>query len=200
MDVKDTTASAKRPPPGDRHATDPAGGEATFRRYVEPEIEVLLRVARRLTGSSSDAEDLVQDTLVRAFRAIDRFDGRHPRAWLLTILRNTWKNSLRKRRPVLTDDPDRQLGGMRAHGADGRGGAEEHVLEGTIDGALMAALEALSASKRDVVMLVDVDGLSYKEAADVLNIPVGTVMSRLHHARKRLRSELEDNGYRRGVG
>ena len=75
-----------------------------FRLHVEPEIEVLLRVARTLTRSGADAEDLVQETLVRAYRAIDRFDGRHPRAWLLTILRNTNANMHRRRRPGLVDD------------------------------------------------------------------------------------------------
>ncbi len=172
--------------------------EEAFRRYVEPELEVLLRVARRLTSDPADAEDLVQDTLVRAYRALDRFDGKHPRAWLLTILRNTWKNSLRERRPLLVDDHDREFARTAAHGPDGRGGAEEHVMLDTVDHALVAALESLSQKKRDVVVLVDVDGLTYQEAADVLGIPIGTVMSRLHRARKQLRQELEDGGFLRG--
>lgn len=70
-----------------------------FARYVEPEVEVLLRVARTLTGSWADAEDLVQDTLIWAYRGVGRFDGAHPRAWLLTILRNTNQNAHRRRRP-----------------------------------------------------------------------------------------------------
>ena len=73
-----------------------------FGEVVEPEIEVLLRVARSLTGAESDAEDLVQETLIRAFGALDRFDGRHPRAWLLTILRRTHLNMHRRRRPSAT--------------------------------------------------------------------------------------------------
>src|SRR6056297_4282422 len=80
------------------------GHDQRFRDQVLTELPVLLRVARRLTQDGHDAEDLVQDTLVRAYRAFDRFDGRYPRAWLLTILRNTHRNQLRKRRPDLLDD------------------------------------------------------------------------------------------------
>jgi RNA polymerase sigma-70 factor, ECF subfamily len=172
--------------------------DEAFRRYVEPELDVLLRVARRLTNQPSDAEDLVQDTLVRAYSALDSFDGRHPRAWLLTILRNTWKNSLRKRRPVLLDDADPEFAGTPAPGPDGRGGAEERAMLGTVDGAIVFAHRSLSEKKRVVVMLVDVDGLTYQETADVLEIPIGTVMSRLHRARKQLRAELEEGGFLRG--
>lgn len=75
-----------------------------FDRYIVPEIPVLYRVALSLTGQQVDAEDLVQETLVRAFRAVDRFDGAHPRAWLLTILRHAHLNRVRMRRPVLLRD------------------------------------------------------------------------------------------------
>jgi RNA polymerase sigma-70 factor, ECF subfamily len=195
--VRDETASADGPA-ANRALIDEATRDEAFRRYVEPELEVLLRVARRLTGTAADAEDVVQDTLVRAYRALDRFDGRHPRAWLLTILRNTWKNSLRKRRPSLVDDPVRAFGNTPARGADGRGGAQDHVLFGSVDDAILNALGALSPKKRHVVLLVDVDGLSYQEAADVLEVPVGTVMSRLHRARAELRTRLEADGFIRG--
>src|ERR687892_24312 len=77
-----------------------------FTRWVLPEVDVLYRVARSLTGQAADAEDLVQDTLVRAYRAIGTFDGRHPRAWLLTILRNTARNRSREARPRLFGDHD----------------------------------------------------------------------------------------------
>ena len=170
-----------------------------FRRYVVPELPVLLRVARRLTGNPADAEDLVQETVVRAYRAVDRFDGRHPRAWLLTILRNTWRNMNRRTRPRLLDDQD-DIVSVPASGADGRTGAEEQVLDGVLDAELAAGLRALSDSQRAVVLLVDLDGLAYQEAADVLGIPPGTVMSRLHRARKRLRKRLEQRGYQLGDG
>ena len=174
-------------------------GHDAFRRYVVPELPVLLRVARRMTGNPTDAEDLVQETLVRAYRAVDRFDGRHPRAWLLTILRNTWRNMNRRSRPVLLDTGDEMLS-VPAAGADGRRGAEEHVLDGMLDAELATGLRDLPAKHRAVVTLVDIDGLTYQEAADVLGIPTGTVMSRLHRARKRLRARLERRGYRLARG
>jgi RNA polymerase sigma-70 factor, ECF subfamily len=181
----------------ERSAHTSVGREA-FRRYVVPELPVLLRVARRITGDPTDAEDLLQETLIRAFRAVDRFDGRHPRAWLLTILRNTWRNMNRRARPRLLDDQDDILS-VPAAGADGRSGAEEQVLDGVLDADLAAALRDLSANQRAVVVLVDVDGLTYREAADVLGVPSGTVMSRLHRARKRLRKRLEQRGYQLGA-
>jgi RNA polymerase sigma-70 factor (ECF subfamily) len=178
----------------DRSAQTSVNSDA-FRRYVVPELPVLLRVARRLTGSPTDAEDLVQEAVIRAYRAVDRFDGRYPRAWLLTILRNTWRNMNRRARPYLLDTDD-QVNSVPAPGADGRGGAEEHVVDGMLDAALVTELRNLSDNHRAVVTLVDIDGLTYQEAADVLGIPTGTVMSRLHRARKRLRTRLEQRGYR----
>ena len=169
-----------------------------FRRYVVPELPVMLRVARRITGNAADAEDLVQEALLRAYRAVDRFDVRYLRAWLPTILRNTWRNMNRKARPFLLDSDDQALS-VPAPGADGRGGAEEHVVDGMLDAALAAELHNLSDNHRAVVTLVDIDGLTYQEAADVLGIPTGTVMSRLHRARKRLRTRLEQRGYRLAV-
>lgn len=169
-------------------------GKSAFRRYVVPELPVLLRVARRITGDPTNAEDLVQETLIRAYRAVDRFDGRHPRAWLLTIMRNTWRNMNRKTLPQLLDTAD-EMFSVPAAGADGRGGAEEQVVDGMLDAELIAELRSLSDNHRAIVTLVDIDGLTYQEAADVLGIPSGTVMSRLHRARKRLRMRLEQRGY-----
>ena len=83
--------------------------EMAFRQYVLPEIDVMYRVAMSLTRNKADAEDLVQDSLVRAYKAVDRFDGRYPRAWLLTILRNTQINRTRRRRPELLNDPDTDM-------------------------------------------------------------------------------------------
>lgn len=179
-------------------ATDTSINSDGFRRQVVPELPVLLRVARRITGDPTDAEDLVQETLIRAYRAIDRFDGRHPRAWLLTILRNTWRNMNRRARPHLLDSEDIILS-VPAAGPDGRSGAEEQVLDGVLDAELASALRALPHNHRAVVVLVDIDGLTYQEAADVLGIPPGTVTSRLHRARRRLRKRLEQRGYQLGM-
>lgn len=165
-----------------------------FRHFVVPEIPLMLRVARRLTHSSEDAEDVVQETLIRAFRSIDRFDGRHPRAWLLTILRNATHNMYRRARPQLADSPEELLQ-LPAAGPEGRNGTEERVLDGVVEAEVAEALLSLSQSFREVVILVDVDGLTYQEAADVLGIPTGTVMSRLHRARRRMRARLERAGF-----
>lgn len=155
----------------------------------------MLRVAQRITGGKMDAEGLVQESLLRAYRAIDRFDGRHPRAWLLTILRNTWINMNRRQRPIPLDAEDLVLG-IPARGADGRGGAEEQVLARVLDSELVVGLRRLPPTQMDVVVLVDIDGLAYAEAAAVLGIPEGTVMSRLHRARKYLRRHMERQGHR----
>lgn len=163
--------------------------DAAFARHVIPEIEVMARVAMSLTRNTADAEDLVQDTLVRAYKAIDRFDGRYPRAWLLTILRNTNLNRVVKRtvdvvpgseaaRDALDRTPSPELG------------PEQVTVDRTFDGVVERELAALPEAMRTVIGLVDMNGLSYWEAAEVLGVPEGTVMSRLHRARKRMRDAL----------
>lgn len=172
-------------PPGSTAACQRA-----FREHVEPEIEVLLRVAATLTGSWPDAEDLVQDTLVRAFRAIDRFDGAHPRAWLLTILRHTHLNSLRRRRPDLAGD-QLDLDAQRpAFGAAVARSPEDTVTDRVFEADVERAVEALDPAFRSVLLLIDVEQLSYAEVSEVLGVPVGTVTSRLSRARERVRSHL----------
>jgi RNA polymerase sigma-70 factor (ECF subfamily) len=168
---------------------EPTVPDTAFEHYVLPEIGLLLRVARTVTPNRAEAEDLVQDTLLRAYRGIDRFDGRHPRAWLMTILRNTNINRIRRRRPELLRDPDTEL--ERHAVADDRTDA---IVDDVIDAEIVAALEALDERFRTVVELVDIDGLSYAEAAEVLDVPVGTVMSRLHRARARIRDRLDESG------
>ncbi|MDP8928097.1 MAG: sigma-70 family RNA polymerase sigma factor [Actinomycetota bacterium] len=172
--------------------------DEAFRRYVVPELELLLRVARRLTGDEHIAQDVVQETLLRAWRGLDRFDGRHPRAWLLTILRNAFKNHLRKHKVHLSDFSREIAEATPAKGAEERTGPE-HVVEDELDAALADALRSLSHKLRAVVLLVDVEGLTYQEAADALGIPIGTVMSRLHRSRKRLRDQLRDAGHLPGA-
>jgi RNA polymerase sigma-70 factor (ECF subfamily) len=173
----------------DARPVEDGSRSAAFRRYVEPEVAVLYRVAVSLTRHHADAEDLVQDTLVRAYRAVDRFDGAHPRAWLLTILRNTHRNQLRTRLPVLVRD-DEDDGLLAAAGAVRS--AEDLVVDAQFEAVVAEALQALPTKHRVVVQLVDVDGLSYAEAAEALGIPRGTVMSRLHRARIRIRNRLAD--------
>jgi RNA polymerase sigma-70 factor, ECF subfamily len=172
---------------------DPAtGSEERFARWVVPEIEVLLRVARTLTRPA-DAEDLVQDTLLRAYKAIDRFDGRHPRAWLLTIMRNAQLNRTRRRRPELLDDPDRTLAEVAGTGSDAAT-PESLVVGDMFDTVVDDAFNRLPEAFRQALELVDIAGLSYQETADALGIPVGTVMSRIHRARHRIRERLAAAG------
>ncbi len=170
----------------------PHRADELFEQHVVPEIPVLLRVAYSLTSQKADAEDLVQDTLVRAYRAIDRFDGEHPRAWLLTILRNTRSNSGRRRRPHLLREAEARLDHLEK--APAQVSTEESVLDNRFEAALEQALDSLPEKYRAVVLLVDVDGLSYAEAAAALGVPDGTVMSRLHRARARLRKHLAETG------
>ena len=156
---------------------DPASRHDAFDRVVVPEIGRLHGAARTLTKESASAEDLVQDTLVRAYRALCRFDGRYPRAWLLTILRNSFAKDARKRRPVPTDEVPVSVD-------------VDHADALAFDDQLARALASLPEAQREVVMLVDIEELSYAEAAAALDVPAGTVMSRLHRARQQLRREL----------
>lgn len=168
--------------------------QAAFAKYVEPEIPVLLRVARTLTGSVTDAEDLVQETLIRAYRAMGGFDGAHPRAWLLTILRHTASNMRRRTRPDLVEDWDLLSDPKPAFGAHRPETPQEAALAQVLDEDLERAIGALGERFRVVLVMIDVHGLTYAECAQSLGIPVGTVMSRLSRARDRMRKHLKASG------
>jgi RNA polymerase sigma-70 factor (ECF subfamily) len=169
-----------------------------FDRHVLPELEVLYRTAWSLTRSDADAQDLVQDTLLRAYRSIERFDGRYPRAWLLTIMRNANINRVRKKSPDLLAEPD--LTFERSTDFADHDDPETLVIEPELDGAIERAFADLSSDFRQIVELVDLNGLSYQEAAETLDIPIGTVMSRLHRARGRIRDYLHETGLDQEVG
>jgi RNA polymerase sigma-70 factor (ECF subfamily) len=171
-------------------ASNPDHCQAAFAQYVLPEVDVLLRVARSLSRRPADAEDLVQDTLVRALQAIDGFDGAHPRAWLLTIMRNAEINRHRRRRPELLDNQDATFERLAATEGQDERTPEGLVVGETFDTVVSEALAALPDRFRQAVILVDVHGLSYAEASEALGVPVGTIMSRLHRARARMRHRL----------
>ena len=154
-----------------------------------PELDVLMRVARSITGNPTDADDLVQDTLIRAYRSIDRFDGRYPRAWLLTIMRNAQINRVRRKRPSLMRDPDTTMAVVANTDADAQT-PEAAVIDQTFDASVERSLNAIPEQFREAIQLVDIGGLSYKEAAEFLDIKVGTIMSRLHRGRKLIRNDL----------
>jgi RNA polymerase sigma-70 factor (ECF subfamily) len=130
---------------------------------------------------------------MRAYQGMDRFDGNFPRAWLLTIMRNTQINNVRRRRPELLDDQDVTLDRLAASQGSGVGDPEA-LVEETFDNVVSDALAALPPRFRDVVSLVDLEGLTYGEAAVILGIPVGTAVSRLHRARTRMRQRLQAAG------
>lgn len=187
---------APKPSLYDRPVSPPdstANAQELFERYVIPEVDVMYRVAMSLTRNRADAEDLVQDTMVRAFRAIERFDGRYPRAWLLTILRNAQLNRVRRRRPELLRDPDTTMERV-ADTSDSATDVEAAVVDVTFDARVEEAYRRLPDKFRSVVELVDLGSLTYQEAADVLDVPVGTVMSRLHRARNRIKKDLQKVG------
>lgn len=162
-----------------------AARDEAFERWVVPELAVLYRVAYSLTRDHGEAEDLVQDSVIRAYKGLDRFDGASPRAWLLTIVRNTNINRHRRRRPELLDDPE----SLERHG-EATPGPEAVVTAAVFDARVETALGCLPLDQQRVIELVDVAGLSYQEAAGALGVPVGTVMSRLHRGRKRIRQKL----------
>lgn len=156
---------------------------AEFAEVIAPHVELVRRLARRYSCCDACADDLTQEALLRALRGLDRFDGRHPRAWLATIVRNGAITRSRQRRHDPLHDPD-------SHAAAATFEPEHVVLDQTLDARLHAALGHLPDHMLDVVEAVDMRGLSYREAAAALDMPIGTVMSRLHRARRRLRHAL----------
>ena len=170
----------------------PAGpdNDVRFEEWIAPEAAFVRRVSAQYTRTSSDADDLAQEALTKAYRGIGGFDGRYPRAWLRRIIANTAASNARRRRVsevVLEHEPPVVGEGI---GAVERFRPDVIALEGALDPALEVAVHALSADHREIVELVDVDGLTYEEAAAILDVPIGTVMSRLHRARSRLRDAL----------
>lgn len=179
----------------------------TFVEAASPHMDGLFGAAMRMTRNSADAEDLVQETFLRAYRGYGRFEeGTNLRAWLYRILTNTFINSYRakQRRPEESDLGEvedlylyRRLGGLEAS-QRGRS-AEDELLDLVTDSEVKDALEALPEQFRIAVLLADIEGFSYKEIAEMLDIPIGTVMSRLHRGRKGLQKSLGEFAERRGL-
>jgi RNA polymerase sigma-70 factor, ECF subfamily len=178
---------------------------ARFERDAIPLMNLLYSAARRLTRGRSEAEDLVQDTMLRAFSQFRSFrEGTHLKAWLMRIMHNTWINNYRKTlsRPAeqLCDEiADWQYAAWHRHSSMGDRSAEVQAIEGLPDDAIVEALESLPVNLRMVVYYADVVGYRYREIADIMATPLGTVMSRLHHARGRLRILLADVALERGL-
>jgi RNA polymerase sigma-70 factor (ECF subfamily) len=178
-----------------------------FAEDAMPFMDALYTAAMRMTHNAADAEDLVQETFLRGYRGYPRFEeGTNLRAWLYRILTNTFINSYRskQRRPQESDLGEvedlylyRRLGGLEAS-QRGRS-AEDELMDVVTDAEVKAALDDLPEQFRVAVLLADVEGFSYKEIADILDIPIGTVMSRLHRGRKGLQRLLADFASQRGL-
>jgi RNA polymerase sigma-70 factor (ECF subfamily) len=173
-------------------AHNPAGildDNALFRTVVMPYIDEAYRLARWLTGNGTDAEDVVQDASLRAFRAIRTYAGGNPRAWLLSIVRNTAYSWLRKNRPAAIVSVD-DLEAVELENAtleESRGDTPEASLIAKVDAEqLRAAIAKLPTPFRETLVLRDIEGLDYREIAEASEVPIGTVMSRLARARRRL--------------
>jgi RNA polymerase sigma-70 factor, ECF subfamily len=181
--------------------------QAKFADLAMEHMPSLYTAALRMTRNPADAEDLVQETYLKAYRAFGGFtEGTNLKAWLYRILTNTYINAYRakKRRPEESDIDDlenfylyRRLGGLE--GATAGRSAEDEVLDHFTESEVKEAIEALPEQFRMAVLLGDVEGFSYKEIAEILDVPIGTVMSRLHRGRRALQKRLYEFGRQRGL-
>ena len=175
-----------------------------FERDAMPFLDQLYGAAMRMTRNPTDAEDLVQETYLKAFAAFETFqEGTNLRAWLFRILTNTYINQYRRKQRQPYQSSADELTDWQLHDAQERTtsaprSAEVEALDRLADSDVVEALAAIPEDFRLAVYLADVEGFSYKEIAEIMETPVGTVMSRLHRGRKLLRESLRDYAIERG--
>lgn len=176
-----------------------------FNRDVLPLLDFLYSGALRFTRDKHDAEDLVQETLVKAFSAFDRYqDGTNLKAWLYRIMHNAFVSNYRKakrdpRQSSVDDLADWQLSALEATAGTATASAESEALAALPDTDVRSALMALPEQFRTAVYLADAEGFSYAEIAEILEVPMGTVMSRIFRGRKALRAALTEVARERGI-
>ncbi len=177
-----------------------------FAEQAIPLIDQLFGAALGMTRNRADAEDLVQETFMKAYTKFHQYQqGTNIKAWLYRILTNTYITHYRKaqrspKRSGGEEVEDWQLAAAASHDEKGLVSAEAEALDNIPSSELRTALESLSEDQRVVVLLSDVEGFAYKEIADMLDIPIGTVMSRLHRGRKNLREGLSALAAEYGIG